>query len=57
MSERINVEHVFPPIPVRTCDYRATFDGYEPGDAQGWGRTADEAVDDLLSQLEENAEG
>ena len=44
----VNVECVYPPVPYRDMDYRATFEGYEPGDAMGWGRTAAEAEADLL---------
>ena len=47
---RIDVEHVFPPVPFRDCDWRATFDGYEPGALMGYGRTKDRAVDDLLER-------
>ena len=36
------------PIPLRDFDYCATFDGYEPGEPQGFGRTPDRAIDALL---------
>lgn len=49
MRERkINTEYVFPPIPIRIYDWRATFDGYEPGDSMGYGATEQEAIADLL---------
>lgn len=46
-APRVLVEHVNPPIPVRSHDYRATFDGYEPGDPMGWGETPDQAAANL----------
>jgi hypothetical protein len=43
-----------PPIPFRGCDWSAiddrTYDG--PGSPIGYGRTEDEAIADLLSQLD-----
>jgi hypothetical protein len=45
--KKINVEHVFPPIPVREFDYQATYEGYEPGDPIGRGKTEQEAIADL----------
>ena len=44
----IRTEFVYPPIPYRDCDWRAAFDGYEPGDPLGYGRTEAEAVADLI---------
>lgn len=45
--------HVFPPIPDRRFDWSAvdrdTYDG--EGSPIGWGRTEQDAIDDLLSQL------
>lgn len=55
-SDRIDVEYVCPPIPLRCCDYRATLKDYDEGDAQGWGRTRDDAMDDLIRQIEEDDE-
>lgn len=49
------VEHVNPPIPVRSHDYRATFDSYEPGDPIGWGATPEAAVADLLDATSHQA--
>jgi hypothetical protein len=42
-----------PPIPTRDHDWSAVFDGYEPGNPIGWGRTEQEAVDDLWEQVDE----
>ena len=46
---------VNPPIPVRVYDWQAAEDGYEPGDAIGYGKTEAEAVADLLAVLEVTA--
>lgn len=46
---RIRTEHVCPPIPTRQFDWRATLDGYEPGDPIGEGPTEESAVADLLA--------
>lgn len=43
----IVTHHVYPPIPMREFDWSATRDGYEPGDAIGWGKTEAEAIADL----------
>lgn len=45
--------YICPPIPTRAFDWTATQDGYEPGDPIGYGRTQQEAIDDLLDQLED----
>jgi len=45
--------YICPPIPTRNFDWTATQDGYEPGDPIGYGRTQQEAIDDLLDQLED----
>ena len=49
----ILVEYVNPPIPDRRFDYCATWDDYEPGDAQGWGRTESEAISNLTEEDQE----
>ena len=52
----IRVEFVYPPIPIRSFDFQATFDGYEPGDPVGEGPTEFTAIVDLLVQWEPKAE-
>jgi hypothetical protein len=42
----IRVDFVFPPIPDRTSDWQATFEGDKEGPA-GWGISEQAAVDDL----------
>lgn len=49
--EDIFVDFIHPPIPLRSFDYAATSDGYEPGDPIGYGATRDEAAQDLIDQL------
>ncbi len=45
MSRMLKVEHVFPPISIRTCDYCAYIDGEEESGRCGWGATEQEAID------------
>lgn len=51
-GHKIRVDFVYPPIPIRTCDYSAYYDDDEPDDdghmAAGSGSTAEEAIADLL---------
>lgn len=41
-----------PPIPVRECDWSATFDDYDLGSPIGHGATEQNAIDDLLIEAE-----
>lgn len=50
---KIITTYVYPPIPVRQFDWQAVTDDYEEGAPMGNGSTEQEAIDDLLSQLEE----
>lgn len=52
-GKKIVTEFVYPPIPIRTSDWSAALDGYEPGDCLGYGATEREAIEDLREQLEE----
>lgn len=54
-SVRIRTDYIFPPIPVRSFDWQATGDSYEPGHPIGHGRTEQEAIEDLLEQMEDAA--
>ena len=64
---KIKTEYVYPPVPFRDCDWSAvdedTYDvdcdedGYFSRSPIGRGRTEQEAVDDLLAQLFEEADG
>lgn len=48
----IQTTYTHPPIPVRSFDWTATQDGYEPGDPIGRGATEQEAIADLIEQEE-----
>ena len=50
MTRKIVTDHVWPPIPVRTFDWSAVYEGYEPGNLIGYGRTKAEAIADLQEQ-------
>jgi hypothetical protein len=43
----------YPPIPVRCCDWSAVTDNYEGGDPIGRGETEQEAIAELIVQLDE----
>lgn len=43
----------YPPIPIRSFDWSATLESYEPGDVIGQGKTESDAIRDLLEQIEE----
>lgn len=49
MSPRIIVTFIYPPIPIRTCDWQAHYDGEEDEQMDvGQGATEAEAVLDLI---------
>jgi hypothetical protein len=50
LLRKINTTHVRPPIPDRSFDWQATFDGYEPGESIGTGATEQEAIDWLIAE-------
>ncbi len=43
------------PIPIRDFDWCAVRDNYEPGAPQGYGKTEDEAIKDLIEDEENNS--
>ncbi len=45
---KIITEFVYPPIPYRGNDWIAFREGQEDG-ARGWGKTEQEAIDDLIT--------
>jgi hypothetical protein len=48
-SPKIILTYVYPPIPLRTCDWSAHYEGEEDEHmAIGHGRTAEDAVIDLI---------
>lgn len=52
----IKTDFIYPPIPTRNFDWQAALDGYDAGDPLGHGATEIEAIQDLLTQLEEREE-
>lgn len=52
----INVDFIYPPIPIRDFDWQATWDGDEPDDngqmLHGHGRTPLDAIRELLDSTE-----
>lgn len=55
-SPKIVTHHVYPPIPIRTCDWVAAYDDYEGGDGYsepagptGLGATEAEAIRNLMA--------
>ena len=50
---KILTNPVFPPIPTNQFDWAAVEEGYEPGDRVGYGKTKDDAIKDLMEQMEE----
>lgn len=55
IGAKINTHHVYAPIPVRCFDWHAIRDQDEGEETpfRGYGHTECEAIDDLVSQIEE----
>ena len=53
---KIVTTHVYPPIPIRSFDWSAVLDGYEPGCPIGWGATEEAAIADLRELLADERE-
>ena len=51
---KIRTEYIYPPIPVRDLDWRATDENYDLGSPIGYGRTETDAIADLLAQIEDS---
>ncbi len=51
-QQKIQTSPIFPPIHIRSLDWCATFDNYEPGQPIGHGATEQEAIEDLKAQVE-----
>lgn len=51
-AARIVTVHEYPPIPIRSFDWRAYRDGDEEAGNYGYGRTEQEAIEDLLANEE-----
>lgn len=44
---KIITEHVYPPIPIRIFDWCAFYEGCEEEQNYGWGKTKEEAIENL----------
>lgn len=54
-SRKIVTSHQYPPIPIRSYDWLAYFEGDEEG-PQGWGPTEEAAIADLIENYDEPEE-
>jgi hypothetical protein len=50
----VSVNYERPPVPTTACDWSAVIDGHEEYGPYGRGRTKIDAVQDLLTRLEED---
>ena len=53
MKNKIITSYDFLPVPIRDYDWSAIREGYEPGDLIGFGRTEQDAINDLVFQENE----
>ena len=49
--KKIVTHNVYPPIPIRSFDWCAFFDGEEERQEYGYGRTEADAITDLLENF------
>lgn len=50
---KIITTYVYPPIPIRSMDWQAHYDGQEECGPYGHGPTEEEAIKDLVENTEE----
>jgi hypothetical protein len=55
MTSGIITSFDYPPIPIRQYDWSAIRDDYDAGDLIGYGRTEQEAIDNLKEQEDDNS--
>lgn len=57
---KLRTDFIYPPIPIRTHDWSAVTDDYDGADDSncpiGYGATEQQAIDDLIMQIEDEAE-
>ena len=57
LERKIVTAFVYPPIPIRSCDWQAHFDGDEPDDdgrmRVGYGETEQKAIQDLRNNYDD----
>jgi hypothetical protein len=51
---KIVTSHIYPPIPIRTHDWCAYYDGEAEAGHYGWGRTEAEAVADFIENCKDD---
>lgn len=57
MTDRtIITDHVYPPIPMRNYDWCACYENDEEFGPQGWGRTEEDAIADLIESEREEVD-
>ena len=56
MARKIITHNEFPPIPIRSFDWMATYDNYEPGSPIGYGATEQEAIADLVENFPDESD-
>jgi len=44
---KIKTSYIFPPIPYRHLDWLAYYEGQEEDGPRGWGKSEEEAIEDL----------
>lgn len=47
-DRKIITDFIYPPIPIRTCDWVAYYENDEESGPRGWGSTPEAAIDDLI---------
>lgn len=50
---KIITEFIYPPIPDRNYDWEAVRENYDAGDLIGYGRTEQDAINNLIEQENE----
>lgn len=51
---KIITNEIYPPIPIRDYDWEAVWEDYDESDVIGYGKTEQEAIDNLIEQTEDN---
>ena len=51
--DKIITSYDYPPIPTRDYDWSAIREGYDEGDLIGYGKTEQDAINDLVRQENE----
>lgn len=58
IGEKIKTSNIYPPIPDRRFDWCATTDNYDgEGSPIGYGRSEEDAIEDLVAEIENRRTG